>query len=202
MKLYYSKGACSLAVRIILNEIGISVEFEAVDLKTKKTEKNTDFLTINPKGSVPVIVTNDGKVLTENGVIQQYLADSTNSTELLPPVNDFKRYRVLEWLNFISSDLHKGFSPLFNPKVSKEEQQNVFIPILKKHLNFVEVNLGEQSYLLGDTFTLPDSYLFVILSWLDHVGIQLADWKHLSRYFNELKNRPSIAKALAEDAAG
>src|SRR5690349_19217638 len=120
MKLYYSKGACSLAVRIIINEIGLQSEYEAVDLKTKKTATGQDFLKINPKGSVPVIQTDEKQILTENAVIQQYLADTNKATQLLPALGNFERYRVLEWLNFISTELHKGFSPLFNPNVPNE----------------------------------------------------------------------------------
>src|SRR5690349_3300917 len=110
MKLYYSKGACSLAVRIALHELGIPCEFEAVDLKAKKTEKGADFFKINPKGAVPTLVLDDHTVLTENAVIQQYLADKQKAFEVLPPVNDMKRYRALEWLNFVSTELHKGCS--------------------------------------------------------------------------------------------
>src|SRR5688572_12009519 len=113
MKLYYSKGACSLAVRIILHEIGAACEFEAVDLATKKTETGMDFLKINPKGAVPTLILDDKAILTENAVIQQYLAEKYHATQLLPPLGDMKRYRVLEWLNFISTDLHKSCGPLF-----------------------------------------------------------------------------------------
>lgn len=108
MKLYYSKGACSLAPRIIINELGVKSEFEAVDLAAKKTETGQNFLSINPKGAVPVLITNDGQTLTENAVILQYLADTNEGTELLPAFGSFKRYRVLEWLNYIATELHKG----------------------------------------------------------------------------------------------
>lgn len=120
MKLYYSAGTCSLAVRIIINEIGLPSTYEAVDLKTKKTASGQDFLQINPKGSVPVIVTDDNEILTENSVIQQYLADKNNASSLLPALGHFKRYRVLEWLNYISTELHKGCGPLFSPSIPVE----------------------------------------------------------------------------------
>src|SRR5437870_2266196 len=113
MKLYYSKGACSLAVRILINELNISCKYEAVNLKTKETETGKNFYEINPKGAVPTLILENNNVLTENAVIHQYLADQQKAHHLLPNLNDFKRYQVLEWLNFIATELHKGFSPLF-----------------------------------------------------------------------------------------
>jgi glutathione S-transferase len=200
MKLFYSKGACSLAVRIVIHEIGIPCQYESVNIKTKKTETGADFYEINPKGSVPVLMVDDKEFLTENAVIQQYLADQNQAYTLLPPMTDFKRYRVLEWLNFVSTDLHKGFGPLFNPNVSKEMQEQIFIPALKTKLNYVEKSLGQKKYLLGDTFTLADAYLFVILTWLAHFKIDVATWPNLHRYFTALKERKSIQQALKEES--
>ncbi len=198
MKLYYANGACSLAVRIIINEIGLQPEFEAVDLKTKRTATGHDFLQINPKGSVPVIITDENEILTENSVIQQYLADTHNATQLLPALGDFKRYRVLEWLNYISTELHKGCGPLFHPAIPLELKNDLFKPALKSKLLYVEKNL-KNKFLLGDHFTLADSYLFVILSWLPHFKIDINEWPKLSRYFTELKQRPTIKKSLQEE---
>jgi glutathione S-transferase len=198
MKLYYSKGACSLAVRIILNELAIPCDYEAVDLKTKKTETGLDYFTINFKGAVPVLVLDNQEVLTENSIIQQYLADQYKATQLLPPVGDFKRYRVLEWLNFVSSDLHKGFGPLFNANVSEAMKEEIFKPILKNKFNFVEKRLANNKFLLGDHFTLPDGYLFVVLRWAQHFKI-LSTFPHLSRYFSDLQKRPSVQKSLKEE---
>ena len=137
MKLYYSKGSCSLAVQIIINEIGIESAFEAVNLSTKKTSTGIDFFTINPKGSVPTLVTDENKVLTENAVIQQYLADTYKATSLLPANGDFQRYQVLELLNFISTELHKNCSPLFNPNIPEQIKEDIFRPILKTRLTLV-----------------------------------------------------------------
>ena len=128
MKLFYARGACSLATRILLNEMGIPVDYEAVNLKTKKTETDSDYLALNPKGVVPALQLENGVVLTENAVIMQYLADHYQATNLLPALDDFNRYRVLEWVNFITTDLHKGFSPLFNPQVPEPLKLQVFIP--------------------------------------------------------------------------
>lgn len=199
MKLYFSKGACSLAVRILINELNIPCEYEAVNLHTKKTETDADFLKTNPKGSVPVLMLDSKEVLTENSIIQQYLAEQNQATQLLPPVGNFNRYRVLEWLNFISTDLHKGASPMFNAEISEEIKEKIFRPALKKKLHLVDQHLSHHQYLMDEQYTLPDGYLFVILFWLKNLKIDIAEWKNLSRYFEELKKRKSIEKSLREE---
>lgn len=199
MKLYYSRGACSLVVRILLHEIGVAVEYEAVDLKTKKTETGSDFLKVNSKGQVPTLVLDNGEVLTENAVIHQYLADTYHATQLLPIIGDFARYRVLEWTNFVTTELHKGFSPLFNSEVSQELKEKIFIPILRKKLTYVDRRLEGHKYLFKDTFTIPDPYLFVMLVWASHFKIAITDWPNLTRYFTEVKNRKSVSQALKEE---
>lgn len=199
MKLYYAKGACSLAARVIIHELNIPCEFEAVNLQTKKTATGADFLTINPKGVVPVLLLDDGQFLTENAAIQQYLADEHNAIKLLPATSNFRRYRVLEWLTFVSTDLHKGCGPLFNPKLPQQIKDEIFIPILKNKITLVDQHLSRNKYLLDEQFTLADAYLFVILSWLPHFHIELANWPNIVRYFNELKSRPSIQKSLQEE---
>ncbi len=201
MKLYYSKGACSLGVRIIINELGLSSEYESVNLKTKKTGSGADFLTVNPKGAVPTLVTNDNHILTENSAIQQYLADSQHANHLLPPVNDFKRYQVIEWLSYISSDLHKSCGPFFNPTLSQDMKDNFFKPMLTKKIDYIENKLGKNVFLMGEQFTLPDAYLFVILSWFPKLGLDIQNWPNLVRYFDNLKNRKSIQQSLKEEAA-
>jgi glutathione S-transferase len=198
MKLYYTKGACSLAIRIVINELNFSAEYEAVDLKTKKTEQGDDYYQINPKGSVPALKLDNGQVLTENAAIQQYLADLGHATTLLPAVSDLKRYRVLEWLSFINSDFHKSCGILFNAAIPQSIKDEVFIPAVKAKLAYLDKHLENNVYLL-DHYTLPDGYLFVILSWLAHFNIDLSQWTHVFRYFNELKKRPSIEKSLKEE---
>ena len=199
MKLYYSKGACSLAVRIIINELNINCQYEAVDLKTKQTETNGNFLTINPKGAVPTLVLDNNDVLTENAVIQQYLADTHKAIQLLPAIGNIKRYHVLEWLNFVSTDLHKNCAPLFNPNVPAAIKDDIFKPILKNKLPFVNQQLSDKKFLAGDEFTLPDGYLFVVLRWLPSFQIHVSDWPHLARFVNEARQYPAIQKSLMEE---
>jgi len=199
MKLYYTRGACSLVVRIIINEIGLRAEFESVDLRSKKTEKGDDFLKINPKGAVPTLKTNDGEILTENAVILQYLADTNGATKLLPGTGDFKRYRVLEWLNYVATELHKTISTLFNPGLPEEVREKVYKPLIKTKCTYVDKNLANHNYLLGDEFTLPDAYLFVMMTWLVHFKFDLNEWPNLQRYFTELKQRKSIHQSLVEE---
>lgn len=199
MKLYYSKGSCSLAVRIVINEIGLSSEYESVNLKTKQTETGADFLKVNPKGAVPTLITNDGLILTENAVIQQYLADHADSDFLLPKIGENDRYQVLEWLNFVATDMHKGAGILFNANLSPQIKEDIFIPLLKKKLDFINQHLIHKKYLLGEKFTLPDAYLFVVLSWLAYFNIALNEWPHIERYVNELKQRDAIQKSLKEE---
>ncbi len=198
MKLYYSKGACSLAIRIAIHELGLSCEFESVDLKAKKTEKGIDFLTINSKGSVPALKINDDAVLTEGAVILQYLADLHPEQPLLPKVGELKRYRVLEWLNFIATDLHKGCSPFFNPNMPEDAKEKIFKPNLKKSLKFLEDHLDSQ-YLSGETISIADCYLFVILSWMPKLGFDLSEWPAIEKYVAHLKERKAFQQALKEE---
>jgi glutathione S-transferase len=198
MKLYYSKGACSLAVRIALHEMNIPCEFEAVNLKTKQTESGEDYLKINPKGAVPTLL--DGKeVITENAVIQQYLADKQKATNLLPPIGDIKRYKILGWLNYVSTDLHKDCGLFFNPHMPEDVKENIFRPLLKNKLLAVDQHLQKNTFLADEQFTLPDSYLFVILTWLPYIKLDITQWPNLQRYFIELKQRKSVQQALQEE---
>ena len=199
MKLYYTKGACSLAVRIVINEIGLRCDYESVDLKSKKTASGGDFYLVNPKGSVPTLVTNEGEVLTENAIIQQYLAETNHATALFAPVGDFKRYRTLEWLNYITTELHKGCSPLFNPQLSQEVKESVFIPALKAKLDYVDKHLAKHAYLVGEQYTLADGYLFVILTWLHHFKISTSAWAHIEKYFSGMMKRSAIHQSLMEE---
>jgi glutathione S-transferase len=199
MKLYYSKGACSLAVRIVINEIGLNCQYESVDLKTKKTESGEDFYKINPKGYVPALQTTDKQVLSENMVIQQYLADINPAANLLPALGNFNRYRVLEWLAFVSTELHKGFSPLFNPSIDAKVKNEIFISQLQKRFTYLDQQLNQKKFLMGDHFTLADSYLFVMLFWGRKFALDFSSHSHLNRYYEALKNQPSIQKSLKEE---
>src|SRR5579885_487709 len=199
MKLEYTKGACSLATRIIINEIGLPCEYESVDLAYKKTQNGQNYFNINPKGAVPALTLDNGEVLTENAVIMQYLADSTNAVKLLPPQGDFMRYRVLEWLNYVATELHKGFSPMFNPHMPQDVKDHVIIPMLKAKLSFINIHLENHRYLLGDEFTLPDAYLFVMISWAGYFKFNMNEWEYLSRYYTELQKRKSVQQSLTEE---
>ena len=199
MKLFYAAGACSLASRIILNEIGIAADYEAVDLKTKQTANGQNFLTINPKGYVPTLCLENGDILTENAVIMQYLADHYQASNLLPPVGDWQRYRVLEWLNYVSTELHKGFSPIFNRDIPQDLKDKIFIPKLIEKLHYVDNHLQSHSYLIGKHFTLPDAYLFVVLRWVIGKKLPVQTLPHLLEYATQLRLRKSVADALHQE---
>lgn len=199
MRLFYSRGACSLAIRILLNEMGIPADYTAVNLQTKQTEDGRDYLTINPKGVVPALQLENEALLTENTVIMQYLADHYQATNLLPSHGDFKRYRVLEWVNFITTDLHKGFSPLFNKKLSQDIKDHYFIPPLLAKLAYVDQHLQGHSYLCGKHFMLPDAYLFVILRWAEGMKLNIHGLTHLQTYLQQLRTRKSIMDALQQE---
>lgn len=199
MKLYYSKGACSLVPRIIINELGLQCEFESVNLANKQTQAGKDYYAINPKGAVPVLITNNNETLTENAVILQYLADTAKAEQLLPSVGHFSRYRVLEWLNFVATELHKTFGPLFNPNIPQEVKDNISIPMLKTKLGYVNNQLEKNKYLCGDHFTLPDAYLFVMVTWSMHFKINFKELPHIARFYSEMLKRRSVQQSLDEE---
>lgn len=199
MKLFYTSSVCSLAVRIIIHELGLSCEYEAVNLKTKITETGMNYLEINSKGSVPALLMDNHELLTENAIILQYLADKYAATELLPPVGNLNRYRVLEWLNFVSTDLHRYSAPLFWSRFTDDVKQNIFTPILNNKLSLVDQHLSNHKFLMGDQLTLGDGYLFVILIWLAKLKIKMTNWPNLHRYFIDMKSRESVKQALNEE---
>src|SRR3954471_10276751 len=176
MKLYYSPGACSQAPHILLHEIGLSHDAARVDLKAHVLEDGRSYYDVNPKGSVPALGLDNGEVLTENAVILQYLGDRSVS-DVLPPIGDFRRYRVLEWVNFITTELHKGFSPLFD-RSAGDEVKHYYREHVARRLDYVERQLGAGPFLMGDELRLPDSYLFVITGWTDML-IGLTNWPNL-----------------------
>jgi len=198
MKLYFSKGACSLSIRIIAHELGLTLEYESVDLQTKKTSSGEDFLVINEKGYVPVLRLDNGAYLTENIAIALYLAD-THPSSLLPGLGDLQRYRVFEWESFVATDLHKSFTPLFNPKVPPELKDTLFIPALKSKLTVLNKALTENQFLTGDTFTLPDPYCFVCLRWLKKFNVDLAEYPQVKKYVELIEKRPAVQAALNEE---
>jgi glutathione S-transferase len=194
MKLYYSPGACSQAPHILLHEIGLSHDAARVDLRAKKLEDGSDYLKVNPKGAVPALELDSGEVLTENAVILQYLGDRTNWPEVLPPMGDFRRYRVLEMVNYITTELHKRFGFLFNPDTTDEMKQLVTTELGKK-LDHVEERLGGGPFLFGDQLTLADPYLFVITGWTEKL-IGLDRWPNLKAFRDRMMQRPSVRHVL------
>lgn len=199
VKLYYYKGACSLVVRIIMNELGVEFHDEGVDLRAKKTASGEDFLTINPKGAVPTLGLDNGDILTENQVILQYLADITPGQELLAPVGDLKRYHTLEWLNFISTELHKSLGLFFVPTVPEDFKTNVLIPMVMMKFKYVNNQLSKGPYLMGDYFTLPDAYLFVMVMWTRHFNLDLSVYTHLAQFMEYIQSRPAVIKSLKQE---
>jgi glutathione S-transferase len=202
MKLYYAPGACSQAPHIALHEAGLPHSSTRVDLKAKRTEDGQDYWGINPKGSVPAVQLDNGQVLTENAAILQYIADHALGSNLLPPVGDVSRYRVLEWLNYVATELHKGFGPLWNPASSDEVKQSTR-DLLAKKFDFVQQQLGDGPFLTGDVFTIADAYLFVILGWTGMHGIDLSRWAGLTAFRKRGEERPAVLLVLeAEGLAG
>lgn len=195
MKLYYSPGACSQAPHILLHEIGLGHDAARVDLKAKKVEDGSDYLAINPKGAVPALQLDSGEVLTENAVILQYLGDRATWPEVLPSLGDFRRYRVLETVNFITTELHKRFGFLFNPNSSDAIKQLVVADLSKK-LDFISEHLGSGPFLFGDNLTLGDPYLFVIATWTQKF-IGLDDWPNLGAFRERMMKRPSVRNVLS-----
>ena len=200
MKLYYTKGACSLAVRILINELKLKCDYESVNLKNKVTETGKDFLSVNPKGAVPTLMLDTEEILTENAVIHQYLVETHRNNELLPAIGDIKRYHVLESLNYITTELHKGFGPLFIPDFPEVAKKDFIVPALMKKLKYVDSILGKNSYFCGDHYTLPDGYLFVMLQWAKGIfKMDLSSFSNLRRYFDHLKQRPSVKTSLTQE---
>jgi glutathione S-transferase len=195
MKLFYAPGACSLAPHIVLLEAGLPFTMEKVDLKTKTTEKGEDFTKINSKGSVPALQLDDGRVLTEGPAVLQYLADQKPGSGLAPSAGSFERYQLMESLNFITSELHKNFSPLFNPG-SSAEAKNTALAALDKKFQWLCGFFAGKKFLMGENFTVADAYLFTVLSWSSHVGIDLAKYHVLTDYLARVGHRPKVQEAL------
>jgi glutathione S-transferase len=198
MKLYYSPGACSLSPHIVLNEAGLAFDAETVDLGAKKIKSGADYKAINPKGAVPALQLDNGQVLTEGSAIVQYLADQKPATKLAPAAGTMERYRLQEWLNYIASEVHKGFSPLFNPKATDEWKQ-VVKDNLGAKFDYLSKQLQGKDYLMG-AFNVADAYLFTILSWSKHMNIDLAKWPALAQYMERVGARPAVKATLEAES--
>jgi glutathione S-transferase len=196
MKLYYSPGACSLSPHIVLREAGIHADLEQVDLKTKRTKSNADFTAINPKGQVPALVLDDGQVLTEGPAVVQYLADRKPEAKLAPPNGTIERYRVEEWLNFITAELHKSFGALFNPDVPAD-YKSFAKDLIAGRFAYVDRHLAQHGpFLMGSQFTVADAYLFTVANWTKFLKIDLGQWPNLKAYVERVAGRPKVQEAL------
>jgi len=200
MKLYFAPDACSLSPHIVLRELDLPFELIRVNNRTKRSADGGDFYQVNPKGYVAALMLDDGKVITEGAAIVQYLADLRPEAALAPPNATFERVRLQEWLNFITSEIHAGSSPLFNSTLP-EEVKTRFRDTLRRRLDFVAQPLDEQAFLLGEAFSVADAYLFTVLRWMEQFSIDLKYWPSITRYMSLISQRRSVQTALAAEAA-
>jgi glutathione S-transferase len=195
MKLYYLKGACSLASYISLCEAGVKFDAAAVDRQTRKTSDGEDFAQINPKGYVPTLRLDNGEVLTENVAVLQYIADQAPPGKLAPQAGTLPRYRMIEWLAFVNSELHKAVSPIFNPAAG-EEVKNFARTNLTRRLDWLDKEWGKRQFLMGDQFTVADAYLWVVFGWLPRIGFDTAKWPNIKAFHERVAQRPAVQQAL------
>ena len=198
MKLYFAPGACSLSPHIVAHELGIPLTLEKVDLGTKKLADGSDFTAVTPKGYVPALRLDNGEVLTEGTAIVQYLADSKPDAKLVPPNGTLERYRLQEMLGFINSELHKSFSPLFNPK-TPPEQRKEREEYLHKRFALIEKQLTGRPFLFGERFTVADAYLFTVTNWSNFVKLDLSAFPNLLAFQKRVADRPAVQAAMTAE---
>ena len=201
MQLYHTPGACSTASRIVLEEAGIDVEAVPVNLKDKTLPDGTSYLAVNPKGQVPALVLDDGEVLTEGAVIMQYIADQAPASGLLPPPGSLARYRVLEWTNYVATELHKTFSPLNRPNTPPAFAELTKTALLPRVFGVLDSRLATGDHLAGTRFTIEDAYAFVVLGWARRQDIDLSRWPHIQAYLGRIAARPAVQAALSAGPA-
>jgi glutathione S-transferase len=195
MKLYYAPGACSLSPHIVAREAGIAVDLKKVNLKDKTIDGGGDFRQLNPKGYVPALELDNGQVLTEGPAIVQYLADQKPDAGLAPKAGSFERYKLQEWLSFITSEIHKGFSPLFKPN-TPDDYKKIVKENLAVRFDLVDKQLAGKDYLTGKSFSVADAYLFTVLRWSEAVKIDLSRWPNLVAFLGRVAARPKVKEAL------
>jgi glutathione S-transferase len=195
MKLYYAPAACSQAPHIAAREAGLAIELAKVEFPSKRTADGESLLDVNPKGAVPTLKLDDGDVLTENAVILQYIADQAPGSALALPASGKEHYRFLEWLNFIATELHKGFSPLWNPATPDEFKQATREALGKK-FDYLQARIGDGPYILGDRFSILDAYAFPVLNWTRFHGIDIDRWPGLAAYLQRIAARPAVQETL------
>ena len=195
MKLYYAPGTCALAAHIACEEGNVPCTYVKVDLRTKKLEDGSDSLAINPKGAVPALALDGDGVLTENAAVLQYIADQAPGSALAPAPGTFERYRLAEWLNYIASEIHKAWTPLWHA-TSSDEAKDAARKSLAVRFDYVGKRLASTPWLLGDGFTVADAYLFVMLNWAAHLKFDLAPWPMLQAYHKRIGERSAVQRAL------
>ena len=198
MKLFYKPGACSLASHITLRESGMDFSLVGVDLAKKQLENGEDFWHVNPKGQVPALLLDDNTLLTEGVAIMQYIADTKADRQLLAPAGSIARYKTLEWLNYIATELHKGFTPLFRPDTPEEYKPTVRA-LLEKKLQYVNDALRDGEWISGNRFTIADAYLFTVLRWARAVKLDISGLKNIEAYMARVEARPGVTAALAAE---
>ena len=195
MKLYYAPGACSLSPHIVSRELGLPVELKKVNTKDKTVEGGGDYWKVNPRGYVPALELDNGQVLTEGPAIVQYLADQKPESGLAPKNGSFERYRLQEWLNFLTTEVHKQFSPLFKPN-TPEDYKKIAKENLAARFDWLDKQLAGKDYLMGKQFTVADAYAFVLLNWTKFQSIDLAKWPNLQAFHARVGARPKVQEAL------
>ena len=195
MKLYYSPGACSLSPHITLHESGLAFEHVRAPTKTHQLEDGTDYYTINPLGYVPLLELDDGTRITEGPAIVQYIADQVPAKNLAPANGTLERYKMQSWLNFISTELHKGFSPLFNPATPADYKPMV-IEKLMSRLKWVDAQLAGKTWLMGEAFSVADPYLFTVTNWAPHVGVDITGFVNITAFRARMAARPAVQAAM------
>ena len=198
MKLYYTPGACSLAVHIVAREAGLPFDLVKVDLAKHRTELGDDLAAVTPKNYVPVIELEDGQILTEVAALVQWAAEQRPEAGLLPPAGTMERFRVTEWLNFIATELHKGFSPLWHPENAPSTLRDARVK-LDARFAVLELELEDRTWLLGDRYTVADAYAFTILSWAKTLKVDLQPYPRLRAYLARVESRPAVQQALAAE---
>jgi glutathione S-transferase len=198
MKLYYSPGACSLSPHIALLEAGLPYDLVKVDLRAKKLENGDDFLKVNPKGQVPALALDSGELVTEGPVIVQMIADRAAGKNLAPAHGSAERYKLLEWLNFITAELHKNFGPMFSP-VLADEAKAFFKDRVMGKFKYIDSQLAGRDYLMGSQFSVADAYLFTMLSWADRLKFDLSAMPNLTAYKARVAARPKVQEALTKE---
>jgi glutathione S-transferase len=195
MKLFFSPGACSLSPHIVLREAGQNFDLVQVDLREKKTKDGADFTKVNPKGQVPVLATDDGDTLTEGPVILQYIGDKAPGSKIIPPAGSKERYRAQEWLNFITSELHKNFGPIFRP-ATPDAYKQIARDAIAGRFKWINEKLAGRAYLMGDTFSAPDAYLFVMVNWAKRLEMDLGAFPNLTAFWDRVAARPKVKEAM------